>query len=158
MNNMPNSLKIWPDPSLSTVCTEVTNFSEISALLDSMLKVMEETKALGLAANQLGYSSQIMLVRTRLEIIEIINPKIISTSEEQYENEACLSFPGITTKIKRPLQIHFTCQDRNGINKEYLAYGLEALCFAHEHDHLLGKTILDHSNRHEKKRILKLLK
>lgn len=123
-----------------------------------MQKVMKEERGLGLAAPQIGHSLNIFIIRCKNEIVEIINPEIISTEGEQFEDEGCLSFKNLFTKIKRPYSIHFRCVDRNNIPREYLCYGKEAQCFAHEMDHLLGVTILDHSNRSERKRILKELK
>lgn len=152
-----NELKIWPDPSLSTACTKVTDFSEICALLDNMTKTMKLERGLGLAANQIGINLQIIIMRSKDDIIEIINPEIISTEGEQFEDEGCLSFKHLFTKIKRPLTIHFKCVNKNNEIKEYIAYGKEAQCLAHELDHLSGLTILNHANRQEKKRILKEL-
>ena len=153
-----NSLKIWPSPELSIICSPVQNFAYIPDLIDQMIQVMNAERGLGLAANQIGHNISLFIMRCKSDIIEIINPEIISTDGEQYEDEGCLSFKNLFTKIKRPMQIHFRCVNKNNEPKEYIAYGKEAQCFAHEYDHLLGKTILDYANRQEKKRILKALK
>lgn len=151
-------LKLWPNDILTKSCAKVENFAYIPDLLDQMHSEMASLNGLGISAPQIGHELQIMLVKCKYEIVEIINPEIISKDGEQYEEEGCLSFPGVYTRIKRPLQVYFKCQNRNGEEKQYLAYGMEAVCFAHEYDHLSGVTILDHSNRQERKRILKALK
>lgn len=154
---MKTKLKYYPEEVLSTPCKDVANFADIGVLLDEMRAVMEQEAGLGLAANQIGHSLRICLMKSRGEIIEIINPRVIEESGEQFEEEGCLSFKSLSTKIKRPWEIFFSYQDRNGEEKNAIVYGKEAQCLSHELDHLNGKTILDYTNRAEKKRILKQL-
>jgi peptide deformylase len=151
------SLKIWPFTSLSTPCKPVQNFADLPVLLEEMKSTMLAERGLGIAANQLGYNLSIFLLKSKNDIIEIINPEIISEEGEQFEDEGCLSFKNLFTRIKRPMQIHFKYVTRDNEPKEAIVYGKEAQCFAHEIDHLLGRTILDHANRSERKRILKEL-
>jgi peptide deformylase len=150
----------YPNPALKQISTDVTIFDDVlNKFLDDMQSTMLGAKGLGLAAVQVGVAQKIMLIRELVsgKVVEIINPVIISEEGEQYLEEGCLSFSGIYTKIKRPLQIHFKYVNRTNEPQEGVVFGLEAIEFSHEHDHLLGKTILDHVNRKEKKRILKEL-
>lgn len=149
-------LILYPNDVLTKPCAEVKNFADIPVILDEMHTILG--KDLGLACNQVGHSLRIFLLRTKNEVVEIINPVVLEESGEQYETEGCLSFKSIGVKIKRPYQIDFTYQDRNGILKSAIVYGMEAVCFAHEFDHLNGVTILEKVNRQERKRILKELK
>ena len=149
------NLKIWPDASLKKKCKPVDDFNEyLWNLLDEMRGVLEDYKAQGLASNQIGIDLQVLLLRDKQGIImEIINPKILGEEQSQYENEACLSFPGITVKIERPRYINFEYYDRHGERREAIAADVEAICLKHEMEHLSGQTILNRVNRKERKRI-----
>jgi peptide deformylase len=149
------NLKLWPDNSLKKKCKNVDEFNDyLHNLLDEMHSVLEENQALGLAANQLGFDLRVFLLRDKHGIVnEIINPTVIATNGKQYENEACLSFPGITVKIERPQYVHFSYYNRKGNVHEAVAMDIEAICFCHEMEHLEGKTILNNLNRKQRKAI-----
>lgn len=151
-------LLYYPDNTLLVPSKDVKNFADIPVLIQEMEKIMLAERGLGIAAPQCGHNLNLFLLKSKNQVIEIINPVIISSEGEQFLDEGCLSFKNLYTKIKRPYQIHFTYQDRNGMFKEGIVYEKEAQCFAHEFDHLQGRTILDYANRGEKKRILKELK
>lgn len=154
------NIKTWPDSALSKKCQEVQSFDErLINILEELKDILTSENALGLAANQLGFTDRLFIIKLKNgEILEVINPEILEKTGEQYQNEACLSFPGIVVKIKRPKVIHFSYNDRNGEKKEAVVYDLEAIEWIHEFDHLNGVTLLDHLNRQERKRILKELK
>ena len=66
---------------------------------------MIEENGLGLAANQVGMPYRVF-VMTGEEVLGCFNPKIVDFSDEQiYLEEGCLSYPGLTVKIKRPREI-----------------------------------------------------
>jgi peptide deformylase len=57
--------------------------------------------------------------------------------------EGCLSFPGDSCNIVRPVQISVRYQDHEGSWIYDRLQGLEARCFQHELDHLDGITMWD---------------
>lgn len=150
-------IKTWPDDVLKKTCTEVTSFDDTLAnTLDEMKVVLEEQKGLGLAANQIGATIRAFVIKLKnKDVIEVINPIILEEIGTQYEVEGCLSFPGINRQVSRPKYVHAKWQDRAGERKEAVFYDYEAVCFAHENDHLNGKSILDRVNRQMRKGILK---
>lgn len=77
------------------------------------------------------------------EIIEFINPEIISTEGEIKSYEGCLSFPGKFGAIKRPQKVKVRAFDRHGNPFEMEVEGTLARCVCHETDHLNGVTIAD---------------
>ena len=74
-----------------------------------------------------------------LEFIELVNPEIVSVSDEtQTGLEGCLSLPGKWGIVTRPLRATVRAQDRYGDWYEYEGEELLARAFLHEIDHLDG--------------------
>ena len=119
-------------------------------LADSMLSLMREHNAIGLAATQIGHSRRIFVMcisgRTRL----CFNPEITESSTVLADyDEGCLSFPGDQCTIVRPDWIRVRYQDPSGEVIEDTLVALEARCFQHELDHLDGITMWDrHKEQH----------
>ncbi len=77
---------------------------KLAILLDNMYETMIAADGVGLAAPQIGVSQQIAIIdieEEELELIELINPEIISQSGEEIDIEGCLSFPGLYGKVPR---------------------------------------------------------
>ena len=122
---------------------------------------------MGLAAPQVGVSKRIMVTDASAgekadHLITIINPEIIATEGEQYEEEGCLSIPGFSATVVRPKKVVLRGVDLNG--KEIIVEGSDLLAraFSHEMDHLNGVFFLDHLSFVKrdmiKRRIRKLIK
>ncbi len=128
------------DPALSKMCHPVTKFDErLWALLDDMRDTLIESNGVGLAAPQIGIIRRVVLViNENDEIMEIINPVILEQSGEQEGFEGCLSVPGMSGVVKRPMYVRIKAQDRNGDWYEADGTGLTARCFCHELAHLDG--------------------
>ena len=136
---------------------------------DKILKTIQDLKeclkntpgGIGLAAPQMGILLQISVIDlsildefTESDRYTLINPVIIEASGSSLESEGCLSFPNITTVIKRNEQIKV--QYLNEKNEEVIIKlkGFIARAFQHEIDHLLGVLIIDRVSS-LKKQILK---
>ena len=127
------------EPSLHKVCKSVTSFDwKLHKLLDDMRDTLIDSNGVGLAAPQVGILRRVVLVDTGDEILELINPEMVSTSGEQYGAEGCLSVPGKYGWVKRPMFATVKAQDRNGDWYEVEGEELIARCFCHELDHLDG--------------------
>ena len=127
------------EPSLHKVCKPVTSFDKkLHKLLDDMRETLIDSNGVGLAAPQVGILRRVVLVDTGEEILELINPELVSTSGEQYGAEGCLSVPGKYGWVKRPMYATVKAQDRDGNWYEAEGEELIARCFCHELDHLDG--------------------
>lgn len=151
-------LKKYPDPFL-TKKIDIMPLYKINDTLRNHIKkmfiLMYELNGGGLAANQVGLNLRFFIMHSLNAKIVAINPVIINnTKEVLYEDEGCLSFPGITVKVKRFQQI--TMRALNEYSKEYELnfYDYESRCIQHEIDHLNGITFIDHLSR-VKQRIIK---
>jgi peptide deformylase len=118
-------------------------------LVEDMAETMYEAPGVGLAAPQIGVSKRVMVTDTSAgekkdNLIVLINPEIVSTDGEQYEEEGCLSIPGFTEVVRRPKTVVIRGLDLDG--KEVVVEGTDLLAraFCHEMDHLNGVLFLEH--------------
>ena len=135
----------YGDDILRTKCREVEEITpRILTLLDDMVETMHEADGCGLAAPQVGILRRVVVIETEPgELLELINPKIIAYSGEQYEVEGCLSLPGETVTTKRPMYVTVRALNRKGETIDVTGEGLLARAFCHELDHLDGKLMID---------------
>ena len=139
-----NILKIG-DEALYKRSREVTEIDDrIRMLLDDMAQTMREANGLGLAAPQVGILRRVVIIDVEGELIELINPEIIETSDEEAEDiEGCLSVPGKWGYVSRPKQVRIKAKDRNGKEFEMTGEGLLARAFCHETEHLDGHLFVE---------------
>lgn len=139
----------------------VTEFgSELHALIDDMIETMYDAPGVGLAANQIGISSDLMIIDTSVgekpdNLHVFANARILRTEGEQAGEEGCLSVPGFAENVTRPAKVWVRYQDRDGEWREMEAEGLMARAVCHETDHLRGMLYVDLLRGLKKERILK---
>ena len=127
------------EPALHKVCKSVVDFDKkLHCLLDDMKETMYAANGVGLAAVQVGILRRVVVIDCGDGYIELINPEIVKTEGEQFEDEGCLSLPGEVGTTCRPAIVRVQAQDRNGKWCVYTGEGLKARCFCHEIDHLDG--------------------
>ena len=128
------------DPTLRKTSREVTEITpRILTLLDDMAETMRHANGAGLAAVQVGVLRRVVVIEcTPGELIELINPKIISQKGEQRDYEGCLSIPGKYGMTVRPQSVTVEALDRSGKLRKYTGSGMLAKAFCHEIDHLDG--------------------
>lgn len=133
------------DETLRKVCRPVEKITpRIVTLLDDMIETMRAADGCGLAAPQVGVLRRIAVVEVEPgEVIELINPKIISFAGEQEEQEGCLSIPGRWGITKRPRHVTVRATNRHGEVFEVTGSDLLARALCHEIDHLDGKLFID---------------
>ena len=115
----------------------------IITLLEDMAETMYEAEGVGLAAPQVGILRRVVVIDVGDGIIELINPEIIETDGEQTGPEGCLSVPGVTGEVERPLIVKVKALNRNGEEFIIEGEGLLARALCHEIDHLDGIIFTD---------------
>jgi len=107
-----------------------------------LTKFMVQHRAVGLAANQVGYNKRVFVMHVDGRFYSCFNPSIIESESMLSEMpEGCLSFPKEFLTVARPGTIVVQYYDYQGnVIKETLG-GLAARCFQHELDHLNGITM-----------------
>ena len=134
------------------------------AIATELFQILNKRKdGIGLAANQVGIDAQVAVVNVRQPLV-LINPKIVSKTNEIPYYEGCLSYPGkgVHTKRYETIEVQ-TAQSESGwvfsgCDTGETARGswekdnskqdrelrtLEAVCVQHEIDHLNGMRIMD---------------
>lgn len=143
---MPEKVRLINDPVLRKPCSEVNPLDMvfIQGLLDSMYDTMVEEQGIGLAANQIGHSVRVFILKDGDSYKEYINPEIIAQTEPvDFEGEGCLSIPGTSATTKRFKKVTLTWLDKNGIKNQSDFEDLRAFAVQHEMDHLNGKLYVD---------------
>ena len=115
----------------------------ILELLDDMQATLRSLDAVGIAAPQVGVLKRICIVEAEDELYELINPQIISHSGTQTSNEACLSVPGRSGNVERPLEITVTALNRDGEEYTIEADDFLTTVLCHELDHLDGVLFIE---------------
>ena len=111
-------------------------------LSNLLVKFMQQNKAVGLAANQVGYDKRVFVMQVDGKIYRCFNPEIISTdSTVESGFEGCLSFPKQVLEVARPSKILVKYADYQGNYCQEELTSLAARCFQHELDHLNGITM-----------------
>ncbi len=132
------------DDILTKKCRGVDEINErIITLLDDMKETLAASGGVGLAAPQVGILKRIALVDTGTEVLELINPEILSSNGEQTDLEGCLSYPGKFGYVTRPMFVKIKAQNRFGEWYEYTGEGLTARAFCHEIEHLDGHMFIE---------------
>lgn len=136
------------DSVLRKTCRSVLNFDErLAQLLDDMKETMYKAEGVGLAAPQVGILRRVCVVDVGDGIIELVNPVIESEEGMQEGSEGCLSLPGKSAVVRRPMKVTVRAQDRNGNTFTITGEGLKARAFCHEIDHLNGILYVDKAIR-----------
>ena len=138
-----------PDPVLTQVATE-WNFGlewpSADELEDQMLDIMNQSKGIGLAANQVGVLKRVFCMRRASDgrAQAMFNPEVVNASKElQIGEEGCLSFPDLWIEVERPMKIDVKFLDKNAQECKMTLTGIDARCFLHELDHLNGICFTD---------------
>ena len=138
----------WPDSRLTTVCSEITG--DVSQLAADMLETMYDAPGRGLAASQVGMLLRMFVMDCTWKDGTyaprvLINPELLWVSPEtEIASEGCLSLPGVSGQILRPVAVRMRWLDLNHAVCEETFTGFAARCAQHELDHLNGVLMLDH--------------
>jgi peptide deformylase len=137
--------------------------SEIQQLIQHMRETMNDAPGVGLAAPQVGFPLQLVVIEDKQEYFAgltaehlaererhavpfhvVINPVMHQMSAAEVEFfEGCLSVPGFTAIVRRSLQVRVECMDATGTPRIIEASGWYARILQHEIDHLHGTLYVD---------------
>lgn len=142
----------------------VVNFdADLKKLVDDMSDTMYDAPGVGLAANQIGVSLDLMIIDVTSgeepgNLHVFANARISRTEDEQTGDEGCLSVPGFFEIVPRPAKVWVRYQDVEGEWREMETEGLMARAVCHETDHLRGLLYVDHLRGLKKERILRKIR
>lgn len=152
----------FPDPRLRNKATPIEVFDDqLQTQIDAMFATMYDAPGIGLAATQVNYHKQLIVIdvsEDQSEPLVFINPSIEVLDEATHEyDEGCLSIPGFYETVERPEHIRVSALDRHGEAFTLEPKDLLAVCIQHEMDHLDGKLFVDYISAVKRTRIRKKL-
>jgi peptide deformylase len=150
------------DPVLKSRATPVDRFDDsLRTQVSRMAGIMSDSLGVGLAAPQLGISQRVLVYRVGpgAPVTVLANPELEWTGDEsEMLDEGCLSIPGITVEVERPVHVRVRASDEGGGDRVVEASGLEARVIQHEMDHLDGVLILDRTSREQRREAMRALR
>jgi peptide deformylase len=150
------------DPVLKSRATPVDRFDDsLRGQVARMAGIMNDAFGVGLAAPQLGISQRVLVYRVGPDAptVALVNPEVEWQSDDaEVLDEGCLSIPGVTVDVERPVHVRVRAVDEQGDERSVEASGLEARVIQHEIDHLDGVLILDRTSREERRRAMRELR
>lgn len=153
-------IRQFGDPVLRQKAAEVEEITDLHRrLISDMLDTMRDAPGVGLAGPQVGVMERIFVWETDEEFGAVINPKIVSASDELVDGEeGCLSLPGLYYNVARPRSIVVEGLDENGDPIRWEVEDFRARVFQHEIDHLDGVLFVDRLSEEDRKEALAILR
>ena len=152
----------YGDPVLRSRALPVEVFD--AALADEvrrMATLMDAALGIGLAATQLGNMHRLLVYRVEADgpLGVLVNPQLEYQGDDvETMEEGCLSLPGVSVEVERPVNVRVRAQDQDGAPLLLEASGLEARVIQHEIDHLDGVLILDRTTRDQRKQAMRAMR
>jgi len=141
MEDVSKPLIAHTDPSL-LINTEKFDFSQSdidpNQLAHILAQTMIKANCFSLSAPQIGLPYRAFII-AGTPMICCFNPVIVDqTTETEYLEEVCCSYPSLVLKKKRPKNIKVRYTQPNGEVITRKLIGLSSRLFQHELDHLNG--------------------
>jgi peptide deformylase len=143
-------------PVLHQVAQPVADWRSplIQQLIDQLIALTVERNGVGIAAPQVGYGLQLMIIASHptprypdaptMAPLALLNPQIIQHSPTIVTDwEGCLSVPDQRAQVPRYESVTVAYRDRAGDTQTAEFTGFIARIFQHEFDHLRGQVFLD---------------
>lgn len=127
------------DQVLEKKCREIKEVTpRILELIEDMKETMYDANGVGLAAPQVGVLKRLVVIDIGEGPLVLINPRLMETSGTQTGEEACLSLPGKSGVVTRPMHVKIEAWNEKMERMELEGEELLARAFCHEIEHLDG--------------------
>ena len=132
------------DEVLEKKCREIKEITpRIRELIEDMEETMYDANGVGLAAPQVGVLKRLVVIDIGDGPLVLINPRLMETSGTQTGEEACLSLPGKSGVVTRPMHVKIEAWNENMERVELEGEELLARAFCHEIEHLDGHMFVE---------------
>lgn len=157
---------VFGSPVLREIAKKIDkSYPNLNQVISDMFDTMYKADGVGLAAPQIGLSIRLFVIdasplsedHPELENFKkvFINAEILERlGDETFDNEGCLSLPGIREDVLRPEGITIKYYDEDFVEHTDTFHGFGARIIQHEYDHIEGKVFTDRLSM-LKKRLLK---
>jgi peptide deformylase len=145
-------IRLFGDPVLRTPAEPVTDFdAELRKLVADLTETMQDAPGLGLAAPQIGVGLRVFTYFVDDVLGHLINPDLDLSSDEETDDEGCLSFPGLAFPTPRSYGVVAKGFNMHGEPVTIEGSGVLARCVQHETDHLDGVLFIDRLDAEQRK-------
>lgn len=140
----------WGDPRLKINSSDVGDWTpKLEAFVQDLFDTAIAEEGVGLAAPQVGVNLNIAVIDVSCgqdpsQKILLINPEVVRTEGTQIGSEGCLSIPGISEVLERPMKVWVKNRKPDGSWEELVGEELLARAFCHEIDHLRGRLFVEY--------------
>lgn len=132
------------DEVLEKKCREIKEITpRILELIEDMKETMYDANGVGLAAPQVGVLKRLVVIDIGDGPLVLINPRLMETSGTQTGEEACLSLPGKSGVVTRPMHVKIEAWNEKMERMELEGEELLARAFCHEIEHLDGHMFVE---------------
>jgi len=135
-------IRVEGDSVLYKPCKEVEEMTDRTReLMMDMLETMYDAQGVGLAAPQVGILKRLVVIdisEKRNQPVFLVNPVIVDRDGEQLGWEGCLSVPGKSGQVTRPLSVTVKAKNLDMEDITFTATEFFARAVCHELDHLDG--------------------
>ncbi|MDZ4804475.1 MAG: peptide deformylase [Candidatus Eisenbacteria bacterium] len=143
------ALRFYGDPVLRRKASDVDTFdASLAKRAETMFEIMYEHDGIGLAGNQVGLLSRLIVLDVSLDDdhrvrMALCNPRILARKGEDVAEEGCLSIPDVRSDVSRADILTVEAEGLDGKTIRFEAEGLLARAIQHEIDHLDGVLFID---------------
>jgi len=137
---MIREITTYPTPPSVEYGTDVRVFNdEIASIIQDLKDTIIENSLEALSAYQIGEMYNIIVVKKVDDsFLELINPRIISSSEKITTLESTAYFPGLSANVERHNNISIIYEDREFNQCNLKANGSEAILLQRKIDYTFG--------------------
>ncbi|WP_373036133.1 peptide deformylase [Sulfurimonas sp.] len=157
---MVRDIITYPAPPSVEYGTDVRVFNEdIISIIQDLKDTIEANSLEALAAFQIGEMYNIIVIKKGDMsfvagddgYLELINPRIISSSDKVTTVEKTAYFPGLSANVERHNNISIIYEDRNFKQHSLKATGKEAILLQRKIDYTFGSSFINKLSKDEKK-------
>ncbi|WP_295422315.1 peptide deformylase [Sulfurovum sp.] len=156
---MVQKLVVYPDDRMNCTSTDVRSFNQtLWDVIEDMRDTMQAHDIEAMAAMQIAYPYNIILIKEGGEYHEYINPRIIKNEDLFDSEESSIHYPDVTVTIPRYGKIKLVYEDRNGkVHYEDIDNRELAATLQRKIDITFGGNILDKVDKKTREKILDAL-
>ena len=157
---MVRDIITYPTPPSVEYGTDVRVFNEeIISIIQDLKDTIEANSLEALAAFQIGAMYNIIVIKKGDMsfvagddgYLELINPRIISSSEKITTTERTAYFPGLSANVERHNNVSIIYEDREFKQHSLRATGKEAILLQRKIDYTFGSSFINKLSKDEKK-------
>jgi peptide deformylase len=156
---MVQKLIIYPDDRVNCTSTDVRSFNQtLWDVIEDMSDTMKANDIEAMAAMQIAYPYNIILIKEGEGYHEYINPRIIQNSETFDSEESSIYYPDVTVTVPRYGKIKLVYEDRNAkVHYQDIDDPKLAATLQRKIDYTFGGNLLDRVDKNKREKIIEAL-